>query len=293
MIQASAVYNSTEDEFMPSYIARIRRRYGRPNLDQALMASLAADGKDLSRLTRHDFRHFEEFHLRGRRATRHLAALAGTSEGMSVLDLGCGVGGAARTLAAEHGCLVIGLDLSAAYTRAAGALSSAVGLASRTLFEVADAQRIPHAASAFDLAWMQHACMNIPDKGRLLGELRRVLRPGGKFAFYEIFQQPGAQLAYPLPWADNEGLTFLTPIQDFQRQLSQASFRAVHWQDVTADLIAWGQQPLAPADSQRAISPELALVIGVDYPVRTQNLLDALSRGDLRVVQAVYTRVDP
>lgn len=275
---------------MYEYRTRIRQRYGRPNLAKALMEALASRGKDLSHLTRQDLRTFEEFHLQGRTATLHLAGLVGVSPGMRVLDLGCGVGGPARTLAAQHGCFVIGLDLSEAYIQAAGALSLALDMKSHPSFVVADAQRIPHASGEFDVAWMQHAGMNIPDKPGLVREVRRVLRPGGKFAFYEVFGRPGARLAYPLPWADDAGLNFLVSERAFRRELSRASFQALHWQDVTRDLIAWGRDTFAPPNSQRPPMQELSLVIGADYELRTWNLHTALAGGDLHVIQAVLAR---
>ena len=40
----------------------------------------------------------------------------------------------------------------------------------------------------------QNASMNIPDKTRLVAEQRRVLRPGGRLVFQEIFAGPGGDL---------------------------------------------------------------------------------------------------
>ncbi len=272
---------------MDGYRERIQLRYGKPGLVGELMGALSARGVDLGRLTPRDLRTFEEYHLQGRRATLRLAELVGGHRGLRVVDLGCGLGGPARTLAGQRGWIVVGLDLSEAFLAAAAAFSSAVGLAGETQFELGDAQHIPHAADEFDLVWMQHACMNIPDKPRLVREIHRVLRPGGDFAFYEIFAQPGAHLAYPLPWADDEQLNFLISAAEFRRHLSSTAFHILQWQDLTSDLITWGQDSLLPRNTRRPILPELNLVIGPDYPLRTQNLYRALCRQDLQVIQAV------
>ena len=45
---------------------------------------------------------------------------------MEVLDLGCGVGGPARTLAGEFGCRVTGLDITETFCRAAEMLNRLV-----------------------------------------------------------------------------------------------------------------------------------------------------------------------
>ena len=55
---------------------------------------------------------FDEQHGGGREATRELARLTGLHAGMHVLDVGSGLGGPARTLAAEFGCRVTGRDLT-------------------------------------------------------------------------------------------------------------------------------------------------------------------------------------
>jgi SAM-dependent methyltransferase len=273
---------------MALYRELIQQRYGKPGLLAALMKTIGARGVDLGQLNRNDLRTFEEYHLRGRRATVSLAELVGGRPGLRVVDLGCGLGGPARTLAEQCGWIVVGLDLSEAYLEAAAAFSTAVGLSAQTQFELADAQHIPHAADEFDLAWMQHASMNIPDKARLIREIRRVLRAGGAFAFYEIFSQPGAQLTYPLPWADDEQLNFLISAAEFRRRLSSAGFHIVQWQDHTSDLITWGENRLVSRDAGLPNLPELDLVIGDDYPLRSQNLYRALCRQDLQVIQAVF-----
>jgi cyclopropane fatty-acyl-phospholipid synthase-like methyltransferase len=69
----------------------------------------------LNALTRDDLAAFDELHSGGRDATRALAertVQAGFRAGMRVLDVGSGIGGPARTLAAEFGGVVVGLDLT-------------------------------------------------------------------------------------------------------------------------------------------------------------------------------------
>ena len=68
---------------------------------------------------------------------------------------------------------------AAEFVRAATALSRRVGLADRVSFVAGDALDLPFPAASFDLAWTQHAAMNIADRPRLYAEMHRVLRPGG------------------------------------------------------------------------------------------------------------------
>jgi 2-polyprenyl-3-methyl-5-hydroxy-6-metoxy-1,4-benzoquinol methylase len=53
----------------------------------------------------------DKFHVRGLGATRELAESLGIDAGANVLDVGCGLGGTARFLAATYGCHITGIDL--------------------------------------------------------------------------------------------------------------------------------------------------------------------------------------
>ena len=140
---------------MQDYEAHINRQYGRPDLGDELLRVLRRAGKDIQALTRDDFRTFEEFHLRGRGATRELARLAVLQPGMRLLDVGSGVGGPARTLAAEFGCQVTGIDLSRSYCQAAELLTARLGLSSMVGFRHANALDMPFEDQCFDVVWMQ------------------------------------------------------------------------------------------------------------------------------------------
>ena len=72
-------------------------------------------------------------------ATAELAKLAGITADMSVLDVGSGVGGPARFLAATYGCRVTGVDLSEPFVDAARYLTERTGLSGEVSFQTASA----------------------------------------------------------------------------------------------------------------------------------------------------------
>lgn len=262
----------------------VAARYGRPDLAQWILSELQSAGKDLAQLKREDLFPFEEFHLGGRKATRQQAAAVISQPGLQVLDIGCGVGGPARTLAAEFNCQVTGLDLSPAFLETALILTDLVGLSDRVSFQWGSALDLPSPDRFFDLVWMQHVGMNIKDKPALLAEIRRVLRPGGKFVFYELFGGPATALTYPLPWADDANLSFLVPWQVFQGQLEHAGFLVETAQDVTQEAAGWSQQALSRAPEA---PPPLGVtgIIGGDYRQKNANLLQAMLEGKIQVYQ--------
>src|SRR5262249_38997749 len=97
----------------------IRAHYRATGLTDRLKSALAVFGSEDQRLTPQQLAPLDHFHTRGITASAELAKLAGITADMSVLDLGSGVGGPARLLAATTGCRVTGVDLSEPFVEAA------------------------------------------------------------------------------------------------------------------------------------------------------------------------------
>lgn len=125
----------------------------------------------------------EQIHVGGSRATAELATLAGLGNGSRVLDICSALGGPARQLAREFGCLVTGLDATPAMVAEATRRTVAAGLDGRVGFRLGNALDLPFRESSFDVAWGQDAWCYVTDKERLIREAGRVVRPGGRIAF--------------------------------------------------------------------------------------------------------------
>jgi ubiquinone/menaquinone biosynthesis C-methylase UbiE len=110
-----------------------------------------------------------------------LVARAGAAPGAAALDVGCGTGAVARRLArADRGGRVTGLDRSPAMLAVARAAAAREGVAID--WREGAAERLPFADADFDLVTCQFALMFFADRAAALGEMRRVLRPGGRLA---------------------------------------------------------------------------------------------------------------
>src|SRR5581483_11191714 len=212
----------------------LNRHYGRPDLLEAILAAARAAGADPASLTPDDLAPVDQFHTRGKPATVELARLAGLSAGMQVLDVGGGLGGPARTLAAEFGCSVTVLDLTEAYVLTGEQLTARTGLSELVRHRHGSALALPFPDGSFDAAWTQHSSMNIADKARMYAEIRRVLRPGGSLALHEVLAGAGGEPHCPLPWAADPSLSFLRPPDEIRSLIAAAGFREVVWRDVTA-----------------------------------------------------------
>lgn len=280
---------------MASYKRAIDRHYSRPNLTSNILAALEKAGKRLDSLTREDIYTFDEFHIRGREATRELARLAGLQKNMRVLDLGCGIGGPARTLAAEYGCRVVGVDLVEAYCRAAEFLTEKVGLGDRVEFRRGDAARLPFEDRMFDVVWLQHTSMNIEDKAGMFGEARRVLKNGGRIALNEVCAGAVSPPHFPVPWAGDPSINFLSSSDQMLQMLGGAGFEAEVWQDVSRLCLEWFKNMLAKTAVRfKGASPPLGLglLMGKTNPEKAKNVLRNLEEDRIRVVQGVLKKGD-
>ena len=101
-------------------------------------------------------------------------------EGGRVLELGCGTGRmwkGQETLIRRCSALIL-TDLSEAMVAAA---KEALGKEAPLRFMVADIQNLPFPAASFDAVIANMMLYHVPDLGKGLSEVRRVLKPGGKF----------------------------------------------------------------------------------------------------------------
>ena len=186
----------------------VRDHYRATGLTERLKTALAALGPEDRPLTPQQLAALDQFHTRGLAATAELAKLAGITADMSVLDVGSGVGGPARFLAATYGCRVTGVDLSEPFVDAARYLTERTGQSGQVSFQTASALELPFDDGRFDVVLLQHVAMNISDRARLYREIRRVLKSGGRFATFDVVSS-GGEPHYPLPWARTPATSFL------------------------------------------------------------------------------------
>jgi 2-polyprenyl-3-methyl-5-hydroxy-6-metoxy-1,4-benzoquinol methylase len=99
--------------------ADVLNHYGTADLTERVDQALKQAGHDAGGLTWSDLTPLDQFHVRGLAATKELAEGLSLEPGSTVIDVGCGLGGPARYLAATHGCRVTGIDLSRAFTEVA------------------------------------------------------------------------------------------------------------------------------------------------------------------------------
>ena len=200
-----------------------------------ILAALQAAGHDVDHLEPDALSRVDEYHTLGRSATVALADAAGIRSGELVLDVGAGLAGPARVLAARYGCTVVALDWSQEFCAVAQDLTARCHLRDRVSVQRADALDLPVRSRAFDVVWMQHVSMNVADKAALYRELRRALRPGGRLASFEVVAGAAQPILYPVPWADRSDESFVVHAQELRDIIRSEGFTITSWQDVTEE----------------------------------------------------------
>ena len=117
---------------------------------------------------------------------RDAVRAARIGHGMRVLDVACGTGRLARLAARRVGSSgrVVGVDASTGMLRRARRSAGDAAVE----YRLADALALPFPDASFDAATIGFGLRNLADYGRGLGELRRVVRPGGRVVVLEIAQ---------------------------------------------------------------------------------------------------------
>ena len=269
---------------MTDALAGVRDHYRATGLTQRLKAALADFGPEDRPLKPEQLAALDQFHTRGLAATAELAKLIGITAEMSVLDVGSGIGGPARFLAASYGCRVTGVDLSEPFVEAAGYLTARTGQALRVSFRTASALELPFEEGSFDAVLLQHVAMNIADRPLLYREIRRVLKQGGRFATYDVVLN-GGEPHYPVPWARTPVTSFLLTAAATGEAIEAAGFRRLAWQDDSEAAKAWIAQLRASGSPP---APNLGTVMGPDFAQLAANLGRSLMEGRLGILTAVF-----
>jgi ubiquinone/menaquinone biosynthesis C-methylase UbiE len=267
----------------------VSRHYAAYDVLSRIRAGLAEMGHDPDRISPEVLKPVDEFHIGGAEATDALLQKVNIQSDTDVLDIGSGIGGPARMIAARYRCRVTGVDLTPHFVETAQALSAMSGMADRVRFQVGSATALPLNDASFDLALLLHVGMNIRDKAALFAEARRVLRDGGKFAIYEVMRVGEGELSFPVPWAETPDLSALATADAYRAAAEAAGFALVEEEnrrEIALDFFARLQ-----AQATSGAPPALGLhnLMGPTVKEKVANMINALRAGVIAPIQMIFS----
>ncbi len=263
--------------------------YTPENLLEAINRGLTQAGVDPEAPAPEDLKPVDEFHLGGVEATEAFLDPLGITAEMEVLDIGSGIGGTARFIAGRYGAQVTGVDLTPAFVATAKILSARVGLGRRTRFVEGSALALPVEAAAYDLATLFHVGMNIEDKAGLFREVARVLKPGGRFAVFDLMTRDGRPLDFPVPWSTAPETSFVTKPDAYRTAAEAAGLTPLAERDCYDYATAFFERVMAQAAKADGPPPVgLHLIMGATAQEKYGNAAAAVLDGRIGPREMVF-----
>jgi len=263
-------------------MASLEAHYSVLDIEARILAAIRAAGLNPEqRLKPEDLAALDHFHTGGLRASRELLELAQIRTEDRVLDIGAGLAGPARLLASVLGCRVDCLEISPDFCAGALLLNRVTGLDGRIEVHKGSALDLPFPDDSFDVVWMQNVGMNIADKRKLYGEICRVLKTGGRYAFQEMAAGKVATSYFPLPWATDPADSCLVSTEEIGSALEESGFIAELFED-TSDA------HLSRTTADSAPSPLTLGVYVENLAQKAANASRSLREGQIRLVRGVF-----
>lgn len=266
----------------------ISHHYTHGSLIAAIRSGIGSLGKTINSITVDDLAPIDEFHIGGRQATEDFLGQLDLSPEQHVLDVGCGLGGAARFTASRYGCRVAGIDLTPEYVETATVLCGWVGLDSRISLHQGSALAMPFADRVFDRAYMLHVGMNIEDKAKLCSEVSRVLRLNSLFGIYDVMRTGDGELRYPVPWATTAASSAVAKPSEYRDALEAAGFTVIAERNRRDFALAFFDQLRAKSATVGGPPPlGLHILMGRNSPDKVQNMIQNISSGSIGPVELI------
>ena len=207
--------------------------------------------------------------------------------GLSVLDIGCGLGGVDLHLAREHGAArVIAIDIDPALIERCNQLAEKYQATEQLQFRCVEPGPLAFEAASFDVVTSKDAIIHIADKHELARDIFRILKPGGWFvasdwlAGYE--NQPSAEMQ---AYIEAEELDFgLASAATYSAALQAADFVDIG----IVDRHEWYQQQARVEREQLGglLYAGLESIVGTEFLEHEISVWDkmivALDQGQLR-----------
>jgi SAM-dependent methyltransferase len=206
----------------------------------------------------------------------------------TLLDFGCGLGGATRAIAEHFGTWCTGIDWCSTLAIEGVERSTAAGLVKKAAIHYQAADRMTLKATAYNAVFSKEALFSLPEKQIAIQGIFDTLRPGGQFCFtdYVLPAQVDPAALDLRTWAEVEPMGACPwSVEEYKDSLVGHGFDLRIAENMTerhCGLIREGWKRLVAEMKPGTVSPELMPII-----VREAEIWGArealLRRGTLKV----------
>jgi ubiquinone/menaquinone biosynthesis C-methylase UbiE len=168
--------------------------------------------------------------------SHEIPRMLGITAASNVLEIGSGSGRYALQVSSTTGCGILGVDINEPGIQNANALAAGRKLSERVRFEKCDAsQPLRFGDTTFDAIFSNDVLCHISGRDKLLRELHRVLKPGGRLLFSDALVIGGVISHQEIAARSSIGYFLFSPPGENERLLRDSGFTVLDVKDTTAN----------------------------------------------------------
>jgi ubiquinone/menaquinone biosynthesis C-methylase UbiE len=152
----------------------------------------------------------------------------------AILEVACGSGGISMLLARELGASVTGIDINEEAIQAARERAAREGFSSDTSFQVQDASRpLAYDDGSFEVVFCNDSINHLPDRGAVLQDWHRLLKPSGVVLFTDPILVTGPLSNREIAIRSSIGFFHFVPQGENERLIRESGFEILRVEDLT------------------------------------------------------------
>ncbi len=222
--------------------------------------------------------------------------LFGLDPAMTVIDLGAGLGGAARTMCEKFGVWVTGFEADEDLAEAAMGLSVKAGMGEKVPIEAFDPEEFHSKAKSLDCVFSKEFLFTVEDKVKFLQAVEQAMKPKAQLLFTDyVLAKPHLHTPVLDSWIEHERRrAHPWAVEDYQDVLAELRLDIRVAEDVTKPfraMVIKGWADFIESTRRGSVGRETAPALVDEVELWTRRI-QAIDAGDLKVCRVHAIKKD-